>query len=180
MASLGRNFDSTQYDTEQGSTLPLGIYQLEVTASDVVPTKAGNGTILKLTYDVLAPEEFKTRKVFGTMNLENVNAQAQEIGQRELAMLCRALGISEISDSQELHLISFTAKVGLEKPQPGYAQRNKIVKFFYPDEGNLPEPAIDANQPAKAPAPANDNRPAAQQQAARPAATGNRPWGSKK
>lgn len=179
MASLGQTFDPTAHDTTQAeySTLPLGIYRLEVTASDVVPTKAGTGTILKLTYDVIEPEEFKGRKIFANMNIENQNAVAQQIGQRELASLCRAIGLSDLSDSEELHFHAFTAKVGLEKPQVGYAQRNRIVRFYFPDEGNVPEPTIDAVQPRLA---ANDNRPAARpaQQAAAPAA-GKRPWGQK-
>lgn len=179
MASLGQTFDPTAHDTTQAeySTLPLGIYRLEVTASDVVPTKAGTGTILKLTYDVIEPEEFKGRKIFANMNIENQNAVAQQIGQRELASLCRAIGLSDLSDSEELHFHAFTAKVGLEKPQEGYAQRNRIVRFYFPDEGNVPEPTIDAVQPRLA---ANDNRPAARpaQQAAAPAA-GKRPWGQK-
>lgn len=178
MAQLGQTFDPTSHDTTQTeySTLPLGIYKLEVTASDVVPTKAGTGTILKLTYDAIEPEEFKGRKIFANMNIENQNAVAQQIGQKELASLCRAIGLSELSDSEELHFRAFTAKVGLEKPQEGYAQRNRIVRFYFPDEGNVPEPAIDATQPTAA----NDNRPAARpaQQAAAPAA-GKRPWGQK-
>lgn len=188
MASLGQTFDSTQYDTTQTEygTLPLGIYKLEVTASDVVPTKAGTGTILKLTYDAIEPEEFKGRKIFSNMNIENQNATAQQIGQKELASLCRAIGLSDLADSEDLHFQAFTAKVGLEKPQAGYAQRNRIVRYFFPDEGNVPEPAIDAVQPAAQPTAANDNRrPAANdnhQQAGRPAAaaTGARPWGQKK
>lgn len=176
MAKLGQTFDPTSHDTTQTefSTLPLGIYRLEVTASDVVPTKAGTGTILKLTYDVIEPEEFKGRKIFANMNIENQNAVAQQIGQKELASLCRAIGLSDLSDSEELHFHAFTAKVGLEKPQEGYAQRNRIVRFYFPDEGNVPEPTIDAEQPkaaASKSAPANDNNPA-------PAA-GKRPWGQR-
>lgn len=181
MAQLGQTFDPTSHDTTQTeySTLPLGIYKLEVTASDVVPTKAGTGTILKLTYDAIEPEEFKGRKIFANMNIENQNAVAQQIGQKELASLCRAIGLSDLSDSEELHFHAFTAKVGLEKPQEGYAQRNRIVRFYFPDEGNVPEPAIDAEQPKAA----NDNRPAArpaqqaaQQQAAAGGAAKKRPW----
>jgi len=175
MASLGQTFDPTAHDTTQAeySTLPLGIYRLEVTASDVVPTKAGTGTILKLTYDVIEPEEYKGKRFFGNMNIENQNAVAQQIGQKELASLCRAIGLSDLSDSEELHFHAFTAKVGLEKPQEGYAQRNRIVRFYFPDEGNVPEPTIDAEQPKQTakPAPANDNKPA-------PAA-GKRPWGQR-
>jgi hypothetical protein len=183
MAALGKAFNSQEHDTTQAdySTLPLGIYQLEVTASDVVPTKAGTGTILKLTYDVMAPEEFKSRKVFGNMNLENPNIQAAEIGQRELASLCRAVGIEALENSEELHFIGFTAKVGLEKPQAGYAAKNKIVRFYFPDEGEIPDAAIDPTQPAaaapvaRAQAPANDNKAAPAAKAA-----GSKPWGAKK
>lgn len=182
MAQLGSNFNARDHDTTQAeySTLPLGIYRLEVSASDVVPTKAGTGTILKLTYDAIEPEEFKGRKIFANMNIENQNAVAQQIGQKELASLCRAIGLSDLSDSEELHFHAFTAKVGLEKPQEGYAQRNRIVRFYFPDEGNVPEPAIDESQPARMQAPANDNRPAArpaaQQQAAAGGAAKKRPW----
>lgn len=178
MAALGKTFNSQEHNTEQAdySTLPLGIYQLEVTASDVVPTKAGTGTILKITYDVVAPEEFKGRKIFGNMNLENPNIQAAEIGQRELASLCRAVEISELTDSENLHFLTFTAKVGLEKPQPGYAQKNKIVRFYFPDSDDIPAPAIDAVQPAATPTPANDNKPAARPAAAAPAAAKKNPW----
>lgn len=174
MAQLGAAFNPQDHDTTQSdfSPLPNGIFRLEVSASDVVPTKAGTGTILKLTYDVVEPEEFKGRRIFGNLNIENPNSTAQQIGQKELASLCRAVELSEIEDSESLHFITFTAKVGLEKPQPGYAQRNKILRFYFPDEGDLPEPAIDDNQPKAAPTPANDNRPAA----APAKAAGSRPW----
>ncbi|QWK79121.1 DUF669 domain-containing protein [Ochrobactrum sp. BTU1] len=182
MAQLGTKFDATSVDTapQDFSTLPLGTYRLEVTASEVAATKAGTGTILKLTYDVVEPEPYVGRKIFANINIQNANPTAQEIGQRELGSLCRAIGISELEDSEELHFVAFTAKVGLEKPQEGYAQRNKIVRFYYPDENNVPEPSIDAQQPAAAAQrPANDNRPAAANtnKPAQPAkAAGSRPW----
>lgn len=179
MAQLGTKFDATSVDTTQSdySTLPLGIYRLEVSASDVTATKAGTGTILKLTYDVLEPEEYKGRKIFSNINIQNPNPTAQEIGQRELGSLCRAVGISAIENSEELHFIGFTAKVGLEKKQEGYAQRNNLARFYFPDEGNVPTPAVDAVQPRVAandnrPAAANDNRPTQ----AQPAVAGSRPW----
>jgi hypothetical protein len=63
---------------------------------------------------------------------------------------------------------------------PQYPARNTIKKYFYPDQGDVPEPAIDAVQPAapaaRAQAPANDNRQAAA--AAKPA--GAKPWGARK
>jgi len=187
MARLGNTFNATEHDTEQRGEyeeLPNGDYQLEIEASDVVPTSTGSGTILKTTLIVVAPESHKGRKLFNNYNIENSNPQAQEIGQRQFASLCRAIGVDSVEDSEELHFRVFSARIGLGRPSKDgkYPARAEIKKYHYPDEGNVPEPSIDANQPAAAkPAPANDNR----QAAARPAAAAGgapatrRPWGSK-
>lgn len=174
MANLGTAFKAAEHDTEQRpeySELPNGIYALEIEASEVAPTKNGSGTILKTTMSVIEPEEMKGRKLFTTYNLENANAQAEEIGKRQFASLCRAVGVSEVDDSETLHFIRFVAKVGLGKPSKDgqYPARAEIKTYMFPDAGDLPTPEIDAVQPKAA--PANDNRrPAANDNAARPAA----------
>ncbi len=193
MAQLASKFDATEHDTEQRDFegLPNGIYEFEVEASEIVETgpekdRTGNG--MKYTANVREPEALAGRKFFGFINLENKNAQAQEIGQKELASMCRAIGITEVEDTEELHLQPFIVKIGMGKPSkkkdadgnPEYPAKSEIKKYFFPDEGNLPEPAIDENQPVKA---ANDNRaPAASDNKPAPAkaaAAGGkkRPWG---
>jgi hypothetical protein len=190
MASLGQKFDATQHDTTQSdySELPNGIYVLEIEASEVKPTSNGKGTILKVTNSVIEPEEFKGRKLFNNYNLENESAQAQEIGQKQFAALCRAIGTSEVEDSEELHFRAYTAKVGLGKPSKDgqYPARAEIKRYYFADEGEVPPAAIDANQPAAAAKPAaanNNHRPAANTNTppARGAAAGGskRPWGTK-
>ena len=186
MARLSTTFNAQEHDTEQRNDfpeLPAGIYQLEVTASEVAATSTGSGTILKTTMAVIAPEEFKGRLIFNNYNLENANAQAQEIGQKQFASLCRAIGVSSVDDSEELHLRAFTAKIGLGKPSKDgkYPARAEIKRYFFEDEGDVPVPEIDASQPAPA-APANDNKPAVRPAAAAaaPAAGARRPWGGAK
>lgn len=197
MASLGQRFDATAHDTDnQGGDyedLPLGIYKLEVEATDVIdtgPEEARTGRGMKYTSTVLEPEEMAGRKFFGFINTENTNSQAQEIGQRELASMCRAMGLDGVEETEEFHFIPYTVKLGMGKPSkkknsdgsPMYPARVEVKKYYYPDQGNVPEPAIDANQPAR-PAAANDNRAAANdnRQTARPAAAAAggkaRPWG---
>lgn len=191
MAQLGTRFSATEHDTEQRDyeNLPDGIYALEVTQSEVAPTSKGDGTILKLRYGVIEPEEYKNRLIFGNITLENPNAQAQEIGQKQLASLCRACGLSEIEDSDQLHFVRFVAKVGLSKQRTGkdgkvYEPRNEVKRFYFPDTDDMPEIGIIA------PKAANDNRPAANDNApprgdARTtgnggaAATKSRPWGKR-
>lgn len=191
MAVLGARFNAESYDTEQRDyeNLPNGVYRLEVTDSEVATTKKGDGTILKLKYSVIEPEEYAKRLIFGNITLENPNTQAQEIGQRQLASLCRAIGLSEIEDSEELHFQGFVAKVGLSKQRTGpdgkvYEPRNEIKRFYFPDADDIP--AIGVDRPAAAndntPPPrqaANDNRPAATQQQADGAAGKSRPWGKR-
>ncbi|RWO08206.1 DUF669 domain-containing protein [Mesorhizobium sp.] len=200
MAALGKRFNAQEYDTTQREgfdELPAGIMQFEIEASDVVetgPENARTGKGLKYTSNVIAPEEVKGRKFFGFINLENANAQAQEIGQKEFASLCRAIGISEVEDSEDLHFHSYTVKLGLGKPSkktnadgtPQYPARMEIKRYYFEDEGALPEPSIDEVQPKPAPVAANNNRPAANQNRPSPAATttskpaGAKPWGNKK
>lgn len=184
MAGLGTSFDATQHDTEQRDfeNLPIGDYELEVSASEVKATKKGDGKGINLTYSVLAPQEYEGRKFFSWINIEHANAQAQEIGQKELASLCRACGLSGIDDTEQLHFIRFTAKVGVGKPSTKdgttYPGRNEIKKFYFPDEGAVPEakaPPVAANDNAAAP---SNVRTA--QQSGGSAATGKaRPWGKK-
>ena len=196
MARLGNTFDATQHDTTQreyAGELPNGIYRLEIEASEVKPTSTGTGIFLATTVSVIEPEEFKGRKIFNNnYNLENKNPQAQEIGQKQFASLCRAIGVTSVEDSEELHFQAFVAKVGRGKPSVGrdgksYPGRAEIKRYYFPDE-EIPELGIDENQPveeATPPAAANDNRrPAANDnarpaQAAAAAPAGRRPWGSK-
>jgi len=189
MASLGATFKATDFDTEQRdySELPNGIYRLEIESSDVTPTKDGRGTVLKTTNRVVEPVQYEGRKLFVNFNLENPSVAAQEAGQRQFASLCRALGVDQVEDSESLHFIAYTAKVRLGKPSkevnsdgtPKYPARAEIGRYYFPDADDIPAPGIDDSQPAQAPKPAaNDNRPAAQSAAAKPA--GSRPWGNKR
>lgn len=193
MAVLGRKFDATAHDTTQSdyAELPNGIYKLEIETSEIKETSNGNGTVLKVTNVVVEPEEYKGHKLFNNYNLENESAQAQEIGQKQFAALCRAIGVAEVEDSEELHFRAYTAKIALGRPSKDgqYPARAEIKRYYFEDEGNVPEPAIDDNQPAAKPAttrPAaanNNQRPAANQNtpaaaAAEPA--GARPWGKKR
>lgn len=194
MASLGKAFNAQDHDTTQrefSGELPNGIFRLEIETSEVKATSKGTGTYLATIVSVVEPEEFKGRKIFNNnYNLENANPVAQEIGQKQFASLCRAIGVSSVEDSEELHFRAFVAKIGRGKPSVGndgknYPGRAEIKRYYFPDE-EIPELSIDENQPTDEPVAANDNKPsraaANDNVAARPAqaATGARPWGARK
>jgi hypothetical protein len=149
----------------------------------VIDTTSG-GKGLKYTSDVLLPEEVKGRKFFGFINLENPNSQAQEIGQREFGAMRRAMGIeAEVDDSEQLHFIPYFVKLDWGKPnaKKGYDGNMEVKRYYFPDEGNLPVPALDQVQkPKPLLNPEAKAAGAASRQASRPAATNNnqRPAGN--
>lgn len=193
MAKIGVRIEATQEGTEQRASdfpdLPNGVYELEMEAGTVVEKDKGSPQhkiTVKMVAQVLAPEEYKGRKIFINYNILHPNEEAQGIGNRQFQCLLRALEMTEVpgDDTDNLLFIRFIATIGMGKDSkeknadgtPVYPARNEIKRYWFPDEGNAP--AIGVTAPAK---PANDNkpaaRPAATQAAAAPAA--RRPWGSK-
>jgi len=169
MASLGQRFNAEDHDTTQRDFTPVpdGDYVLEVSQSEVAPTSNGKGVVMKLVYSVIAPEEFKGRNIYDNINIEHSTARAQEIGREHLAALCRALELPAIEDSDELHFKQFAARIGMGKDSkernedgtgPKYPGRPEVKRYYFPDEGALPEAKVAATAP---PAAANDNTPAA-------------------
>lgn len=189
MAQLGKRFDPTENDTTQQdfSNVPDGIYLLQIIESDVKPD--GDNEAVTTQYEVIEPVEYEKRRIFGWFDVTNDDPEKQERGNRDFSKLCRAIGYDrdaegELENTDQLHLRPFTAKVkdapaGVSKAGKPYKAKNQIVLYYYPDEGNAPEPVITGT--VAKPSPANDNRPAARPAAAAasaaPARTGARPWG---
>ncbi len=127
-----------------------------------------------------------------------------------IAKLCDAVGFDaekegeldpadgkhKLVDDDALLYRSFLAKVvaregNAKDDGTQYDPKNEVADFYNPESDTCPAgPCIYEKQPPLLPAikkkasPANDNRPAATSRpatpAARPAATGNRPWGQKR
>jgi hypothetical protein len=90
--------------------IPAGKYIAAITHSEMKPTKAGNGNFLELTFEVV-DGEFKGRKLWARLNLENPNHVTVQIARAELSAICRAVGVMEPRDSLELHGIPMEVNV---------------------------------------------------------------------
>jgi hypothetical protein len=102
MALIG-SFNATTVAPQQDiGPIPAGEYLAQITDSDVKPTKRGDGNYAELTYEVL-DGEFKGRKVWVRLNLDNPNIKAVEIAQRQLSSICHAVDTLNIKDTAELH-----------------------------------------------------------------------------
>jgi hypothetical protein len=153
MASLNTEFTSEGHQPIAFGPVPVADYQLMVVSSDVKATNKGDGSYASL--DIVVVEgQYEGRHIFQNVTLENPNEKAVEIGRRQLADLCRAVGKLRISDTSELHDVPFYARVGIEKGKDGYDDKNKINQF-YPAGQTGPAPVGKGSAPAagtKAPA----------------------------
>jgi len=96
-------FDArTVEPTTDFEPLPAGKYVAVITASEMKPTKSGNGSFLELTFEIIEGE-FKGRKLWSRMNLVNPSEMAVKIARGELSALCRAVGVLTPRDSTEMH-----------------------------------------------------------------------------
>ena len=126
--------------------IPAGKYLAAVTASEMKPTKSGNGSFLELTFQVLEGEH-KGRLLWARLNLDNPNATAVKIARGELSALCRAVGVLEPKDSVELHNLPLVITVK-QKPDAGGEVRNEVKGFSRREATSAPKPAPAAGRTA--------------------------------
>lgn len=171
MANLSGEYDPDAVPGGDFDPIPEGDYMLEITESDVGPTKSGTGKVLKFSTKVIEGE-YTGRMIWGNINLVNESAKAMEIGQGQFAALRKAVGVRDPQESEELHFRAFKAKVGIEPAKGDYKAKNVIKKFYFEDDSVPADKAAPkaANDNKKA---ANDNKPPVEQAA-------TRPWNQKK
>lgn len=130
MANL-QGFDASKVPEQQEfSALPEGQYVVIATASEMKPTKSGNGQFLQFTFEVLDGPQ-KGRKLWARLNLVNPNQTAVDIAQRELGAICRAVGVIKPSDSAELHnkpmLITVAVEIDDRKRESNIIKKYEAV-----------------------------------------------------
>jgi hypothetical protein len=108
--------------------IPAGKYIAAITASEMKPTKAGDGSYLELTFQVL-DGEYKGRLLWDRLNLDNPNELAVKIARSQLAAVCQAVGVMTPNDSQELHNLPLEINVKLRKREDNGETANEIKSY---------------------------------------------------
>jgi hypothetical protein len=175
MASLNGTFDATEVAPAVPlEVLPPGKYLAHLIESEMQPTKAGDGQLLKLVFEVLEGPSAR-RKIFDQLNLVNRNEQTVEIAQRTLSAICHAVGQVHVSDSEQLHFKPLIVTLKVEPAGPDkygvYRDaRNKVAGYSAANAGAAagtgPRPASPGPRPAAAAPPP----------AARTGAAATPPW----
>lgn len=156
MANLS-GFDANRVEpTTDFDPLPADKYLAVITESEMKPTKAGTGSYLQLTFEVL-DGQFKGRKVWARLNLANSNETAVKIAQAELSAICRAVGVLAPNDSVELHNLPLVITVKCKKRPDtgeitnevkGYAKKD-APQASAPAAGMTPAPSVNGTPPWK-------------------------------
>lgn len=125
--------------------IPADKYLVVVTASELKTTKSGTGSYLQLEFTVI-DGEYKGRKIWSRLNINNPNSVAVKIAQGDLSAICRSVGVMQPRDSIELHNLPLMITVKLKKRQDTGELTNEI-KGYEPK----PTPIVQPQAPTTAP-----------------------------
>lgn len=131
--------------TPTRSPLPKGTYAAIVMDSDIKSTKAGTGQYIELTLQVV-DGQFAGRRIWDRLNISNPNKTAEDIALAQLQSLCQAVGVSNMTDTHQLHDRPFSVTLDIDRKEP---DRNRVVSY---QSSGWSDAAPAASRPAAAPA----------------------------
>jgi hypothetical protein len=148
MASLNFNIDDLPQSTSNYEPLPPGWYTVNIRDAELKPTKDGAGQYIKIQYKL-----DNGRVVFGNLNIKNASPKAEEIGRQQLGELMRALGLSRVTDSDQLIGGNLQIKLAVKEAANGFEASND-VKGYKAIDGSMPvAPAAPSPAAAASKAP---------------------------
>lgn len=143
----GLNFDASKVEPAKPlDPVPAGTYPVTITDGEIKPTNDGSGKRFNFELTI-ADGDFRGRKIFDGLNIENKSAKAQEISQQQLSAICHATGVIQLQDIQQLFAIPFLAKIGFEDRRQDKEDENKwydarnTFKGAKPLDGAAPAPS---------------------------------------
>jgi hypothetical protein len=158
MAFLGQTFDANELPQGTGGNfepLPEGNYNATVTQAELKATNDGTGQYIKLRLDITGPSH-QGRVIFSNLNIKNASAKAEEIGRQQLGDIMRAIGLSKVTDTDQLIGGNVNIKLTIraartdEKTGKTYEASNEVKGYRAINGGAAPafKPAAPAASPA--------------------------------
>jgi Protein of unknown function (DUF669) len=167
---LPEAFDpSARGGTVELAPIPIGWYLAQIIDAKVELARNGNGSYLLGIFEVL-DGEYRGRKIYQNVTLQNASEQAVEIGQRLLTDIYTAVGVT--GPTKEIQVMLYKPvkiRVGIKRDPNGiYADKNQISSVRPP-----------TYEPKRGPrTPATPTTPPASSQSTPSAASprGDLPW----
>jgi len=149
MASLN-GFNASDVDPAADfEAIPPGQYTAIITESETKPTKAGTGSYLQFTFQIVDGEH-KGRLLWARLNLDNPSETAVKIARGQLSALCRAVNVLQPRDSLELHNIPLVIKVGVKRRDDTGEFTNEVKGFAPRGGGSAGTPSSNGVGPRSA------------------------------
>ena len=149
----GYNFNAEEVEPSSSfDPIPAGWYTAIISASELKATRDGYGEYLSLTLQII-DGQYENRLVFARLNLKNANDKAVDIARKDLAAICRAVGVMSPQASEELHDIPLMIKVKVRPASGEYEASNDIGGYKAVEGANL-TPAPKAASKPQTPPPA--------------------------
>ena len=126
---LPETFDPSAHEgTKDLECIPIGWYQAQMVENEIRDAKNGNGRYLLAVFEIL-DGEYRGRKVYQNITLQNDNQQAVEIGQRLLTDIYTAIGhTTPTRDTRVMLFKPVMARVGIKRDKDGvYPDRNCVT-----------------------------------------------------
>lgn len=125
MADIGINANEVD-TTDDFEVIPAGDYKAIITESDLKPTNAGTGDYFKFTFQIVEGQ-YDGRLVWHNCTRQNPNAQAVQIGQKQLAQIMEATGKPTATRTEDLHNIPVIISLVVKNSEQ-YGPQNEIKK----------------------------------------------------
>ena len=154
----GYNFNAEEVEPSSSfDPIPAGWYQAIISNSELKATRDGYGEYLSLTLQIIEGQ-YENRLVFARLNLKNANDKAVDIARKDLAAICRAVGVMSPQASEELHDIPLMIKVKVRPASGDYEASNDIGGYKAVEGANL-TPAPKAASKPQTPPPTATKKP---------------------
>jgi pentose-5-phosphate-3-epimerase len=142
-------FDADQVPESEFAPLPEGDYVAVISESEQKPTKAGDGSYVKLKIEIV-DGDYKGRVLFENLNLQNKNETAVAIAKRALADICLAVDVPRPTNTAQLHNKPMLIQVKCEKRKDIDEIQNRIKKYLNLSGVSRVAPAATATASAAA------------------------------
>lgn len=158
MSSLGQTFNANELPQFNSyEPLPAGWYNANITAAELRLTKDQSGQYIHICYIIIGPTH-QGRMVFGNLNIKSTSARAEEIGRQQLGEMMRAIGLNQVTDTDQLIGGKLSIKLCVRAATDQYAAEND-VKGFKAITGSTPNFAAPSDSAQAATAPAKATPP---------------------
>jgi hypothetical protein len=137
-------FDAREVEPAQDfEPVPAGWYDAKITGTEFKPTKAGTGEYLQIAWEIIGPKH-AGRLVWSRLNLNNPNYQAVEIAKGDLSSICRAAGMWQLQQTEQLHGKICQIRLTIRAADGQYEATNEVKSYRASDNvAGLPAASTD-------------------------------------